>query len=159
MAAGHGTTCPTKPSLVGFVVESPGKEERKVAMSVEQELIAVNQRLLESIVNQDWAAYAELCHPSLTCFEPESRGQVVAGLPFHQYYFDLPSSKSKRLVTMTGVHVRLMGADSAVLSYVRLTQYLDATCAPQTGRVEETRVWQKFDGKWQHVHFHRSSMS
>jgi hypothetical protein len=128
-------------------------------MSLEQDLIAVNQRLLESIVNQDWATYAELCHPSLTCFEPESRGQVVSGLPFHQYYFELPGSKSKRLVSMTGVHVRLMGTDAAVLSYVRLTQYLDGAGAPQTGRVEETRVWQKVDGKWQHVHFHRSSMA
>ncbi len=128
-------------------------------MSLEQDLIAVNQRLLESIVNQDWATYAELCHPSLTCFEPESRGQVVSGLPFHQYYFELPGSKSKRLVSMTGVHVRLMGTDAAVLSYVRLTQYLDGAGAPQTGRVEDTRVWQKVDGKWQHVHFHRSSMA
>jgi len=133
--------------------------EAEPPMSVEQELLAVNQRLLESIVNQDWGTYAELCDATLTCFEPESRGQVVEGLPFHQYYFDLPGSKNKRNVTMTGVHVRVMSDNAAVLSYVRLTQHLDAAGAPQTSRVEETRVWQKVDGRWKHVHFHRSSMA
>lgn len=128
-------------------------------MGSELELLAVNQQLLESIVNQDWATYAELCDASLTCFEPETRGQVVEGLPFHQYYFDLPASKNRRNVTMSGVHVRLLGPEAAVLSYVRLTQFLDAAGVPQTSRVEETRVWQKIDGRWKHVHFHRSSMS
>jgi calcium/calmodulin-dependent protein kinase (CaM kinase) II len=46
--------------------------------------------------------------------------------------------------------------DSAVLSYIRLTQTLDSAGAPQTGRMEETRVWQKINGEWKHVHFHRS---
>ncbi|MFO0901461.1 MAG: DUF4440 domain-containing protein [Pirellulales bacterium] len=124
-------------------------------MNVEQELLAVNQRLLESIINQDWDVYVKLCDDSLTCFEAESRGQLVAGLPFHQYYFGLPSSKNKQ-VSMTGTHVRVMG-EAAVLSYVRLTQYLDASGAPQTSRVEETRVWQKIGGQWKHVHFHRST--
>lgn len=132
-------------------------EKGTAPMSVEQELLAVNQRLLESIVNQDWAVYAELCDPTITCFEAESRGQVVEGLPFHQYYFELPGSKNKRNVTMSGAHVRVMGDSAAVLSYVRLTQFLDANGAPQTSRVEETRVWQKIGGQWKHVHFHRSS--
>ena len=49
-----------------------------------------------------------------------------------------------------------MGDSAAVLSYVRLTQSLDASGNPQTGRMEETRVWQKIGGQWKHVHFHRS---
>lgn len=125
--------------------------------AVEQELLDLNQRLLVSIVQGDWAAYTTLCHSSLTCFEPETRGQLVGGLAFHQYYFDLGGPSSKRLVTMASPHVRMLGPDAALLCYVRLTQYLDANGAPQTSRVEESRVWQKIDGRWQHVHFHRSS--
>jgi len=125
--------------------------------TLEQELLDLNQQLLECIVGGDWAKYKQLCHESLTCFEPETRGQVVIGLPFHKYYFDLGGPASKRLVTMASPHVRMMGPDAAVLSYARLTQYLDANSAPQTSRVEETRVWQKIDGRWQHVHFHRST--
>ena len=123
-----------------------------------QELLDLNQKLLVAIVAGDWKTYEQLCDPSITCFEPEARGQVVVGMPFHKYYFDLPGSPQKpaKNVTMSQPHVRLIGDQAAVLSYVRLTQALDASGQPQTGRVEETRVWQKIGGQWKHVHFHRS---
>lgn len=122
------------------------------------ELLALNQKLLEAIVGGDWKTYETLCDPSITCFEPEARGQVVAGMAFHKYYFDLPGSPQKpaKNVSMAQPHVRLIGHDGAILSYVRLTQSLDANGSPQTGRMEETRVWQKIGGAWKHVHFHRS---
>lgn len=123
--------------------------------STTDELLKLNQKLLESIVLGDWKTYESLCDASITCFEPEARGQVAVGMPFHKFYFDLGPAKSARNVMMSQPHVRLMG-DAAVLSYVRLTQSLDATGAPQTSRMEETRVWQKIGGTWKHVHFHRS---
>jgi calcium/calmodulin-dependent protein kinase (CaM kinase) II len=123
-----------------------------------QELLELNQKLLVAIVSGDWKTYEQLCDPSITCFEAEARGQVVVGMPFHKYYFELPGSPQKpaKNVTMSQPHVRQMGDSAAVLSYVRLTQSLDAAGQPQTGRVEETRVWQKIGGQWKHVHFHRS---
>jgi ketosteroid isomerase-like protein len=123
-----------------------------------EEILALNQKLLVAIVSGDWQAYEALCDPSITCFEPEARGQVVEGMAFHKYYFDLPGSPQKpaKNVSMAQPHVRLLG-DSAVVSYVRLTQSLDAGGHPQTGRMEETRVWQKIGGVWKHVHFHRSA--
>ncbi len=123
-----------------------------------QELLDLNQKLLNSIVSGDWKTYIELCDSSITCFEPEARGQLAAGMAFHKYYFDLPGSPQHpaKNVTMAQPHVRLLGADGAVLSYVRLTQSLDASGNPQTSRMEETRVWQKIVGQWKHVHFHRS---
>jgi calcium/calmodulin-dependent protein kinase (CaM kinase) II len=123
---------------------------------VSQELIALNQKLLESIVSADWKTYESLCDASITCFEAEARGQLVGGMAFHKYYFDLGGPAAKKLVTMASPHVRMMGNDAAVLSYVRLTQSLDAAGAPQTSKFEETRVWQKIGGAWKHVHFHRS---
>jgi len=123
-----------------------------------QQLLDLNQKLLNAIVSGDWKTYEALCDSSITCFEPEARGQVVAGMAFHKYYFELPGSPQKpaKVVTMAQPHVRLLGNDGAVLSYVRLTQSLDASGAPQTGRMEETRVWQRVGGEWKHVHFHRS---
>jgi hypothetical protein len=44
----------------------------------------------------------------------------------------------------------------AVVSYVRLVQSLSEGGVPATSNFEETRVWQMHEGKWQHVHFHRS---
>jgi hypothetical protein len=122
-----------------------------------QEIIALNQKLLDSIVSADWKTYESLCDGSITCFEAEARGQLVAGMAFHKYYFDLGGPAAKKLVTMASPHVRMLGNDAAVLSYVRLTQSLDAAGAPQTSKFEETRIWQKVGGAWKHVHFHRSA--
>lgn len=121
-----------------------------------QEIISLSQKLLDSIVSADWKTYESLCDSSITCFEAEARGQLVAGMAFHKYYFDLGGPAAKKLVTMASPHVRILGNDAAVVSYVRLTQSLDAAGAPQTSKFEETRVWQKIGGAWKHVHFHRS---
>ena len=124
------------------------------------ELLSVSQRLLDAIAAGDWNAYAALCDADITCFEPEARGHVVEGMPFHKFYFELGGSAPKPAiatnVTMASPHVRLMGADAAVLSYVRLNQKLNASGEPVTVAVEETRVWQRIGGAWKHVHFHRS---
>jgi hypothetical protein len=130
-----------------------------MAASAEAELLALNQKLLNAIISGDWTTYESLCDPSITCFEAEARGQLVVGMPFHKYYFDLPGSPQKpaKVVTMSQPHVRMLGDSGAVLTYVRLNQSLDASGGPQTSRVEETRVWQKIGGAWKHVHFHRST--
>lgn len=121
------------------------------------ELIRLNHRLLTSIAEADWDTYTELCDPTLSCFEPEARGHLVEGMEFHQYYFNLPAGPaSPRHTTLVCPHVRLLGENVAVVSYVRLTQKLDATGAPQSAECEETRVWERQDGVWRHVHFHRS---
>ena len=119
------------------------------------DLLRLNQRLLESIANGDWQTYQELCDPSLTAFEPEARGQLVQGMDFHAFYFKLGGITGPVNTTMCSPSVRVMG-DVAVVAYVRLVQRLDATRSPVTSAVEETRIWQKQDGRWRHVHFHRS---
>ena len=124
-------------------------------MSDRDALLNLSRSLLDSIVEGNWQAYAELCDESLTCFEPEARGHVVEGLAFHQFYFDGGPSTKRVNTTMASPHVRIMG-DSAIVCYTRLTQVVDASNAPVTKAVEETRVWQKIDGQWKHVHFHRS---
>jgi ketosteroid isomerase-like protein len=119
------------------------------------ELLALNRRLLESIFAGDWAAYEELCDPTLTCFEPEARGQWVEGMDFHQFYFKLGGGSGPVNITISSPHVRVMG-DVAVVSFIRLVQKLDAGGSPVTARSEETRVWQRQNGRWRHVHFHRT---
>jgi len=120
------------------------------------ELIELNQRLLDVIAEGDWEGYSTLCDPSLTAFEPEARGHLVEGMEFHRFYFELGGSGGPRNNTISSPHVRLMG-DVAVVSYVRLVQRLDENGRPVTVCGEETRVWQRQDGAWRHVHFHRSA--
>lgn len=50
----------------------------------------------------------------------------------------------------------MLGEDAAVVTYVRLQQVL-SNGRPRTKVSEETRVWEKRDGKWKNVHFHISS--
>jgi hypothetical protein len=72
---------------------------------VSEELLQLNQRLLESIATADWAAYEELCDPSLTAFEPEAQGQLVEGLAFHRFYFELGGVPGKHQTTMCSPRV------------------------------------------------------
>ena len=138
------------------------------------EVLALNQRLLDSIAAGDWAAYEALCAPDLTCFEPETLGHLIEGMAFHKFYFDLGASNGPRNVTMASPHVRLLGNDAAIVSYTRLVQRLNAENSPVTSQVEETRVWQRCtsavggvadaepvprtasSSNWKLVHVHRS---
>jgi calcium/calmodulin-dependent protein kinase (CaM kinase) II len=119
------------------------------------ELLELNQRLLDSIAKGDWATYQELCDPSLTAFEPEAMGQMVEGLDFHRFYFNLGGFSASSNTTMCSPHVRVMG-DVAVVSYVRLNQRVGTDRQAYTKAFAETRVWQRRGDKWKHVHFHRS---
>ena len=123
-----------------------------------QELLQLTQRLLDCIAAGDWAAYQELCDPSLTAIEPESYGQVIEGLPFHRFYFDLGGIRGRHQTTMCAPHVRLMG-DVAVVVYQRLVQRVGADGLPVAAASAETRVWRRQDGRWRHVHFHRTTIA
>ncbi len=122
-----------------------------------EELLELNQRLLDSIAEGDWQTYVELCDPTLSAFEPEARGQLVEGMDFHRFYFELGGIDGPHNTTMASVKVRLLGDDAAVVTCQRLLQRLDDDGKPVTLGWEETRVWQRQAGAWRHVHFHRSA--
>src|SRR5271154_6669711 len=121
------------------------------------ELLQLTQRLLDAITSGDWATYLELCDPTLTAFEPEAPGQLVQGLAFHHFYFELGGVRGRHQTTMCSPQVRLMG-DAAVVTYGRLVQRVGPDGGAVTVASTETRVWQRLDGRWRHVHFHRTVM-
>ena len=120
------------------------------------ELIELTEKLLASIASADWDTYEQLCDPSITAFEPESCGHLVEGMPFHRFYFDLGASNAPRQTSLLSPHVRMMGANAAVVCYTRLVQTLHEDGSPVSLTFEETRVWERQNGEWKHVHFHRS---
>uniref|UniRef100_A0A668T6I2 calcium/calmodulin-dependent protein kinase n=1 Tax=Oreochromis aureus TaxID=47969 RepID=A0A668T6I2_OREAU len=123
-----------------------------------QEIIKVTEQLIESINNGDFEAYAKICDPGLTSFEPEALGNLVEGHDFHRFYFENALSKGNKPVhtILLNPHVHLIGENAACIAYIRLTQYMDSSGMPRTMQSEETRVWHRRDGKWQNIHFHRS---
>jgi calcium/calmodulin-dependent protein kinase (CaM kinase) II len=122
----------------------------------ERELIALTQRLLNAIADGDWETYRSLCDPTLTAYEPEAPGQLVQGLDFHRFFFDLGGVRGKHQTTICSPHVRLMG-DVAVVCYARLIQKVGREGQAETVTTVETRVWRRDGGSWRHVHFHRSA--
>ena len=123
-------------------------------------VLEANRRLLDAIAAGDWQAYRDLVAPDITCFEPEARGHLVEGLPFHEYYFKLPAAPSPTPrhvnTTVASPTVKMLSPDVALVAYVRLTQALDDAGRPVTRASEETRIWRRQSGQWRHVHFHRS---
>uniref|UniRef100_UPI00358EB55A calcium/calmodulin-dependent protein kinase type II delta chain isoform X16 n=1 Tax=Myxine glutinosa TaxID=7769 RepID=UPI00358EB55A len=123
-----------------------------------QEVIKVTEQLIDAINNGDFETYTKICDPGLTSFEPEALGNLVEGMDFHKFYFENLLSKNTRPIhtTILNPHVHLIGEEAACVAYVRLTQFLDGSGIPRTQQSEETRVWQRRDGRWRNVHFHRS---
>ncbi|XP_060740283.1 calcium/calmodulin-dependent protein kinase (CaM kinase) II beta 1 isoform X5 [Tachysurus vachellii] len=126
--------------------------------SRKQEIIKITEQLIEAINNGDFEAYAKICDPGLTSFEPEALGNLVEGMDFHRFYFDNLLSKNSKPIhtTILNPHVHLIGEDAACIAYIRLTQYVDGQGRPRSSQSEETRVWHRRDSKWQNVHFHCS---
>jgi ketosteroid isomerase-like protein len=130
-------------------------------------LLQLNRELLDAIASGDWERYRALCDPSVTCFEPEARGELVEGLDFHRFYFTErggggAGATERRggdaaQTTLIDPRVRVLGPDAAVVTYVRLVQSRGAGGAAQTSRFEETRVWRRREGAWLLVHLHRSA--
>ena len=52
------------------------------------EIVKVTEELLTSIAESDWDSYQKRCDATLSCFEPESIGNLVTGMSFHRFYFD-----------------------------------------------------------------------
>ncbi|XP_036896900.1 calcium/calmodulin-dependent protein kinase type II subunit beta isoform X2 [Artibeus jamaicensis] len=123
-----------------------------------QEIIKITEQLIESVNNGDFEAYAKICDPGLTSFEPEALGNLVEGMDFHRFYFENLLAKNSKPIhtTILNPHVHVIGEDAACIAYIRLTQYIDGQGRPRTSQSEETRVWHRRDGKWQNVHFHCS---
>ncbi|KAM9609579.1 calcium/calmodulin-dependent protein kinase type II subunit beta isoform 23-T24 [Morphnus guianensis] len=123
-----------------------------------QEIIKITEQLIEAVNNGDFEAYAKICDPGLTSFEPEALGNLVEGMDFHRFYFENLLSKNNKPIhtTILNPHVHVIGEDAACIAYIRLTQYIDGQGRPRTSQSEETRVWHRRDGKWQNVHFHGS---
>ncbi|XP_057183037.1 calcium/calmodulin-dependent protein kinase (CaM kinase) II beta 1 isoform X16 [Triplophysa rosa] len=148
-------SAPSHPSPVPSQSSStplPSTHSRK------QEIIKITEQLIEGINNGDFEAYAKICDPGLTCFEPEALGNLVEGMDFHRFYFENLLSKNSKPIhtTILNPHVHLIGEDAACIAYIRLTQYVDGQGRPRSTQSEETRVWHRRDSKWQNVHFHCS---
>jgi len=124
------------------------------------DIVRLTEQLLDAINTGDFDTYTKLTDPNLTAFEPEAIGNLVEGVDFQRFYFDhfsaLKQSKQSN-VTILNPHIHLLGPDAASIAYIRVTQSIDKQGTAHTHQSEETRIWQRRDGRWLNVHFHRST--
>uniref|UniRef100_A0AAY4CSZ9 calcium/calmodulin-dependent protein kinase n=1 Tax=Denticeps clupeoides TaxID=299321 RepID=A0AAY4CSZ9_9TELE len=166
MADGEGAAASPPPAVLSTPSPPPPQPSanplqskyRGPELSRKQEIIKITEQLIEAINNGDFEAYAKICDPGLTSFEPEALGNLVEGMDFHRFYFENLLSKNSKPIhtTILNPHVHLIGEDAACIAYIRLTQYVDGQGRPRSSQSEETRVWHRRDSKWQNVHFHCS---
>jgi len=123
---------------------------------MDHELVALTQQLLDSLARCDVETYEALCDPSLTGIEPMSMGQILEGLEFHRANLKVkPPHKGE--TSILSPKVRVIG-DVGIISYVRVNRLVKNDGSLNFQGSMETRVWHKRDGKWTHVHFHRSNL-
>lgn len=124
------------------------------------EIVRLTEQLLDAINVGDFDTYTKLTDSNLTAFEPQAIGNLVEGVDFHRFYFDhfsaLKQNKQTN-VTILNPHIHLLGPDAACIAYIRVTQSIDKQGNAHTQQSEETRIWQRREGRWQNVHFHRST--
>ncbi|XP_033973728.1 calcium/calmodulin-dependent protein kinase (CaM kinase) II beta 1 isoform X10 [Trematomus bernacchii] len=137
---------------------SPSSPPLSSSQIRKQEIIKITEQLIEAINNGDFEAYAKICDPGLTSFEPEALGNLVEGMDFHRFYFENLLAKNSKPIhtTILNPHVHMIGEDAACIAYIRLTQFVDNQGWPRSSQSEETRVWHRRDSKWQNIHFHCS---
>ena len=123
-------------------------------MLYSQELHDVLLRLLHGIRSGKKEIYQELVSDDLTCFEPETKGAAVQGLDFHFFFIENFNATQP-------YHLELVNPTIRVYGDVGYTAYTLILLRKKNGeaaitKVNETRIFKKFDGNWKMVHFHRS---
>lgn len=133
----------------------------EVLVQTKKDVLAKVHALVYHIAMQDYESYQEGVANNVTCFEPESCGQLVEGREFNQYYFEKRGSDRRINCTMVAPNVQLVGADAAVVTYIKLVQSTNSDNSTKTERYEETVVMQRTPETeiktWKMVHLHRSS--
>jgi len=143
---------PTLTRKVGVVTQYGFATETKTQAEV---LIDKVYDLVRAATSGNFAAYKALNSPTSTCIEPETRGNIISGLAFHEHYFSLPAdpNQAPSQTTLTNVRAKVCcESKMGFVTYNRVTQRgVDVSVA------QETRIWEKDSAdEWVQVHFHKS---
>ena len=123
-------------------------------MSEEQLLHETLLQLLHSIRKGDNDFYKKHVSAELTCFEPESQGNLVDGLPFHEFFMTNFKTTDPYHLELIKPTIKVYG-DTGYTAYTMVILKKTDEKAVMT-KVNETRIWNRENGSWRMVHFHRS---
>lgn len=110
--------------------------------------------LLNAIQRGDIPTYRRLVSETLTCFEPETRGNRVDGVEFHIFQTESQETPRRFHLELVDPVIRVYG-NAAYAGYTLLVSRDDDGDVTTTA-MNETRIFAKQHGDWRMVHFHRS---
>ncbi|ESO12436.1 hypothetical protein HELRODRAFT_155569 [Helobdella robusta] len=124
-------------------------------------IIKLTEKITSAMITGDYDLFTRLADPQMTCFLPESSGNLIEGVSFHKFYFDNVDQRINKPANtyILNPHVYFLSEDAAFIAYKRLTQLIDKNGAPLTVHSEETRIWQRQSAGWVSVHYHCSAGS
>ncbi|MCG8566872.1 MAG: nuclear transport factor 2 family protein [Desulfobacterales bacterium] len=111
--------------------------------------------LLHSVQQADIETYLSRVSPEVSCFEPESRGHLLRGLGLHRFLVEAARPVEKYHIELVDPLIRV-GKDMAYVAYTLHLTELDGGKQAQLTAENVTRIFQREDGGWKMVHFHRS---
>ena len=120
----------------------------------EEELEQLLLELLHTIRQGDMDRYFDLSSKKLTCFEPETQGALVTGLPFHLFMLDHFKATAPYHLELINPQYHIFEEIAYAVYSLIITSVRDGE--PVIRKVNETRIFKKFDDNWKMVHFHRS---
>lgn len=133
---------------------------------MDEEIKSFLLKHLQSIQENDVAAYYETTAEDLTLYEWWVTPHRLDGLPFHEFMMNANAERgsvfgaedqgqqAKSRLDLANLHIQRYG-DTAIASYTMLI----STALPEGVKVashNESRVIVKIDGKWKVVHCHKS---
>ena len=124
-------------------------------MEKENEIKNVLLELLNAIHSGDISTYNRLATEDLTCFEPETNGNPVDGLAFHQFFMENAIQTGKYHLELVRPTIRLVSEDVAYASYTLIiNKIVDGEFKIKSAN--ETRIFKMMNNEWKMIHFHRS---
>lgn len=139
-------------------------------MSEENEINQFLTSHIQSILDNDLAAYHATTHPDLTLYEWYVTPHRIDGIPFHDFMMESNASRgtvfgaltendesdhiAKTRFDLANLKIQRYG-DTAIASYTLLLS-TTLSSGVQVVAHNESRVMVKQEGKWQVVHCHKS---
>ena len=127
------------------------------------QMLALTRRLIDAIDQRNFEEYRRLSAEDLTSFEPESKGHLIEGMAFHEFFLSRPHRPGTTARSeIVGFTARPLGGDNsgapaaAMVAYTRITQKHDADGSFRMSHANETRVYIRAGREWRQAHFHRT---
>jgi ketosteroid isomerase-like protein len=110
--------------------------------------------LLHAIEKAEADTYRQLVSEKVTCFEPETSGAQVRGIDMHLFFVGNSTAPDHYFFDIIDPTFNVCG-DMAYAAYTfLLAEIVNGETTSTTENV--TRIFQREQGVWKMVHFHRS---